>query len=397
LGLANSGQCDQCQIRATLAQEAFEVSARKIIWEAVKVMVAAVIAAIVVEIFHDKGIYPDRWLIDETSDALSSRTSYYLLIVVIALPVLFAEHALGWLTKRPERHAISPPQADDGAKFESPLKIRVGDDREFEDIPKGSLYGFTRRLKFELKNDDSSKTAADCKVQITKIFPDPGYRGPWVLAEGFSLSPGDAAYIPVAQRGEGREPTKFDRSDTSIEICVPGNHPPLLPVEVENVLTLRATARDMPFREAKLVVWIDEGRLRIRAVATLARAVATPARASGVREKIPLWEASRRTFDECRDTRGGKIALGLNNSEDEIIGYYAYALAEKIPIYGTPPLSTKEQQVPLKLGSAQQRIEFRNCVGYAVSVFAGDLNNFQGLFVYEDDLAIAIEKIKSVI
>ena len=311
-----------------------------------------------------------------------------MLIVVIALPILFAEHALGWLRKRPDKHAISAPQTDNGAKFESPLKIRVGDDREFEDVPKGSLYSFTRRLKLELKNDDPSKTAADCKVQITKISPDPGYRGPWVLAQGFSLSPGDAAYIPVALRGEARERQKFDSSDTSIEICAPGKHPPLLPIEEENVLTVRATAKDIPFREAKLVVWIDDGRLRIRAGATSARA-------SGARSKIPLWEAARRTFDECRDTRGGRIARGLNDSEDEIIGYYAYALAEKIPIYGTPQLSAKVQQVPLKLGSAQHRIEFQNRVGYAVSAFSGDLNNFDDLFVHEDDLAMAIEKIKS--
>ena len=145
-------------------------------------------------------------------------------------------------------------------------------------------------------------------------------------------------------------------------------------------------------------MWIDQGRLRIRAEATPARAIgATPARASGTGRKIRLWEAARRTFEECRDTRGGKIALGLNKSADEIIGYYAYALAEKIPIYGTPPLSTKEQQVPLKLSSAQRRIEFRNCVGYAVSAFAGDLNNFEDLFVYEDDLIVAIQEIKSVI
>jgi hypothetical protein len=363
------------------------VNAREIIWETVKVVVAAVIAAIAIEILHDQGIYPDRWLIEETSDALSSRTSYYLLVVAIALPVLFAEHALSWLTKRSDKHPILAQQ---GAKFESPLKIRVGDDREFEDVPKGSLYSFTRRLKFGLKNDDPSKTAADCKVQITNIFPDPGYRGPWVLAQGLSLSPGETVYIPIAQRGEAREPKKFDSSDTMIEICAPGDHPPLLSIEVESVLTLRATARDTPFREATLVVWIEEGRLQIRAGAA-------PARASGARGKISLWEAARRTFEECRDTRGGKIARGLNNSEDEIIGYYAYALAEKIPIYGTPPLSKKEQQVHLKLGSAEHRIEFRNCVGYAVSAFAGDLNNFNNLFVYEDDLVTAIERIKSVI
>ena len=182
-GKADPKACNERQMCGTMTQGT-KVSARKVIWETVKVMVAAVIAAIIIEILHDKGIYPDRWLIEETSDVLSSRTSYYLLIVLIALPVLFAEHAVGLLRKRLEKRAIPGPQGGEGAQFESPLKITVGDEREFEDVPKGNLYSFTRRLKFELKNDDPSKTATDCKVQITKIFPDPGYRGPWVLAQG---------------------------------------------------------------------------------------------------------------------------------------------------------------------------------------------------------------------
>lgn len=362
------------------------MGARKIIWEAVKVFVAAIIAAIVVESLHDKGVYPDRWLIEKTANWLSSRTSYYLLIVIIALLVLFAEHMVGWLRKR----AKHGPQNEDVTKLDSPLKITIGDDREFEDAPKGNLYSVTRRLKFELKNDDPSKTATDCKVQISKISPDPGYRGPWILAQGFSLSPGDAVFIPVAQRREAREPEEFDSSDTSIEVCASGSHAPLLPIEVENLLTLRATAKDMPFRETELVVWIERGKLQVRVAGTPAKTPIQP-------NKINLWEAARRTYDECRDTRGGKIVVGLNDSEEDIIGYYAYALAEKIPIYGTPALSAKEQVVPLKLGSSALRIEFKDRIGYAVSAFASDLNNFKGLFVREHDLIKAIQEIKTVL
>jgi hypothetical protein len=113
--------------------------------------------------------------------------------------------------------------------------------------------------------------------------------------------------------------------------------------------------------------------------------------------EVPLWEAARRTYDECKHTRGGKIAQGLNNSQDEIISYYAYALAEKIPIYGTPPLSSKKEKVALKLGSSALRIEFRNGVAYAVSAFSDGLENSNSLFVYEDELEQAIAKIKNII
>ncbi len=109
------------------------------------------------------------------------------------------------------------------------------------------------------------------KVQITEIAPDPGYRGPWILAQEFSLSPGDAVYIPVVQRGEAREPQKYDSSDTTVEVCTSDHRGPLLPIEAESVLTVRATARDMSFREIELVVWIEKGTLQIRAAGTPAR------------------------------------------------------------------------------------------------------------------------------
>ena len=117
---------------------------------------------------------------------------------------------------------------------------------------------------------------------------------------------------------------------------------------------------------------------------------------SSPQNEVPLWEAARRTYDECRQTPGGKIAQGLNNWSDEIISYYAYALAEKIPIYGTPPLSLKKEKVALKLGSSALRIEFRNCAAYAVSAFSDGLGNSNNLFVYEGELEQAIAKIKNV-
>jgi hypothetical protein len=112
---------------------------------------------------------------------------------------------------------------------------------------------------------------------------------------------------------------------------------------------------------------------------------------------VPLYEAARRTYDEVKDTRGGKIARGLNNNPEKIIRYYAYALAAKIPIYGTPALSKYVRKIDLKLGSSAIRIEFRNGIACAVSSFADGLENADNLFVYESDLDRGIEIIKTTI
>ncbi len=111
---------------------------------------------------------------------------------------------------------------------------------------------------------------------------------------------------------------------------------------------------------------------------------------------VPLYEAARRAYDECKNTRGGKIAKGINNSPEEIISYYAYALAEKIPIYGIPPLSRYAEKVPLKLGSSALRIEFRGKIAFAVSAFSDGLENSENLFVHESDLEDAIKSIRTI-
>jgi hypothetical protein len=222
---------------------------RRIIWEFFKVMVAAIIAAIVIEILHDDGYYPDRWLLGlivQSSGALFSPLAYLLLAILIAVPLLFAEHWIGpflvsWWKKRskPQDTGVPPSKL-------APLQINVGEDGPFSDIPKHGLYGFAQRFKIELCNTDPSKTASQCKVQITKIEPESGYRGPWILAEGLTLASGDQAYIPIVQYGQARQPEITNNADTAIQVCSTGKQP-LLQIDKENILTVRATAPDMPF------------------------------------------------------------------------------------------------------------------------------------------------------
>jgi hypothetical protein len=87
-----------------------------------KGLVAAIIGATGVEVLHEFGWFPDKklaGLIMQTPTLASSTLTYALLVAVIALPLLFAEHWLGpfisgWLTReRPEgsaSHHEIPPQ-----------------------------------------------------------------------------------------------------------------------------------------------------------------------------------------------------------------------------------------------------------------------------------------------
>jgi TIR domain len=104
-------------------------------------------------------------------------------------------------------------------KVREPLQIVVGEDGPFMESPKGGPWSLTRRLKIAVRNNQVSNTITGCKVQITDIQPYSGYRGPWLLAEEFTLSAGDESYIPVVQYGEARDKAKYDCADTIIEVC----------------------------------------------------------------------------------------------------------------------------------------------------------------------------------
>lgn len=109
---------------------------------------------------------------------------------------------------------------------------------------------------------------------------------------------------------------------------------------------------------------------------------------------VPLYEAARRAYDENRETDSAKMARAIDSSPEAIISYFAYALAELIPIYGTPPLSKYVEKIAFKPGSSALRIEFRNEIGYAVSAWADGRENSDNLFVHESSLEEAIKRLR---
>lgn len=151
------------------------------------------------------------------------------------------------------------------------LELSVGTDHEYYDVPKSGLYSYNKRLKLKLENISRSKTIASGKVQILSIEPPCGYRGPWLLAEGLTLAAGDHIFLPLASYNELRELDKGMTPEDTFQIeSVPSkqHHQPLLGTENQpHVLSLRATATDVPFCDIKVKLWVDEnGRFQIEKI-----------------------------------------------------------------------------------------------------------------------------------
>jgi len=106
-------------------------------------------------------------------------------------------------------------------------------------------------------------------------------------------------------------------------------------------------------------------------------------------EEIPLREAAMRTYE---GTRGGLIPPELDKSWEEILSYYCYVLAEKIPIYGQFPPSRTKALVYLQ-NSHTRRVVFDGSITHAKSLFAGE-EGASNLYVLKGDLTSAIETIK---
>jgi hypothetical protein len=194
---------------------------------------------------------------------------YILASSVAAAPIEFLfrwdlNHATAEIV---QRHAPTESNIETQSQV---LKLSVGMDAEYYDVPKGSLYSFTKRFKVKLENLSTYKAITQGKVQILSIEPFCGYRGPWLIEEGITLAAGDHKLLPLAQYNELREPEKGMKSEDTFlidSVESRSHHKPLLGTDTEHVLLLRATAFDAPFSDIKCRVWVDKnGRFRIEEI-----------------------------------------------------------------------------------------------------------------------------------
>jgi hypothetical protein len=169
-----------------------------------------------------------------------------------------------------QRFENSPAAKIVRAKFEQSmtpptLKLSAGTHIPYYEITDHSnLYILAKLFKIKLENIDPHKTAINCKVQILSISPDCKYSEPWTLGEGFTLAAGEHIYLPLASYREVREPEKFKYVDSCFEICAETEYRPMLGIEDQYVLTIRATANDAPFSQGKFKLWVDNsGKFQI--------------------------------------------------------------------------------------------------------------------------------------
>jgi hypothetical protein len=166
-----------------------------------------------------------------------------------------------------QRHALIKSNTE----TQSPvLKLSVGMDAEYYDVPKGGLYSFTKRFKVKLENLNTHKAITQGKVQILSIEPFCGYRGPWLVEQEITLAAGDHKFLPLAQYNELREPEKgMKPEDTFVINSVESrdHHKPLLGTETKHIVILRATAFDAPYSDIKCRLWVDKkGRFQIEEI-----------------------------------------------------------------------------------------------------------------------------------
>ena len=123
-----------------------------------------------------------------------------------------------------------------------------------------------------------------------EIEPYSGVTLPRILREGFSLAAGDRTFVPLAQYGEARDPTKFNCADTLIEI-LGGDRPIAIAHEHPSFIKICVTAMSAPFSEKSCKVWVDaKGRFRI------SRADAPDPIAIAVERDVWLYDAVCRLF-----------------------------------------------------------------------------------------------------
>lgn len=145
----------------------------------------------------------------------------------------------------------------------SALKLAFGEEGQFQNISKHSLYKITRQFCVRIVNDSPTETVSACKVQITAIEPWTGAKLPRILKDGFTLASGDSTFIPLASYGEAREQEKYACGDTLIEV-LGGDRPIAVAHDQRSIITIRATAVGAPFCEEKCAIWVDtNGRLKI--------------------------------------------------------------------------------------------------------------------------------------
>jgi hypothetical protein len=261
--------------------------------------------------------------------------------LIAFLVLLGAAVGLAALVRHQITNAAHPQASANGGTPEAHfIEINYGEEAPFEKITSGShLYRLERMLLLEFKNTHPHGALQSCKLEIVSIEPFMGLRRPLVLRDNFTLAGGDHVFIPFVTYGESRTVDRSVVGDTAIAICAPEGSSPnflaALPHDVENIITLRATAIGSAYREEKFVVWVGAGtRLRIRKYENTTDQPAY----------ISFEDATKEAYGAARNTDIGRSAETMNTNG--VLAWFAwYYHTQGIPIYGNVRNSTRVEPV----------------------------------------------------
>lgn len=270
---------------------------------------------------------------DVIAYTLSHLVPFVLACLVVAILVIVVRYEVSRETKKEEKDdPVSPTWTT------QPIEINYGEEGPFETLSRTDMSRLERVLSVEFKNPHSDITITNCKLEVTNIEPFVGYRRPLVVKENFALASGDHEFIPFVKYGESR--VGDDRvADTVIALLAPKGENPwflaALPHDVENIITLRATAIGTAFCEERVVVWVGAGtRLRIR-------------KYEGGEDQpayISFEDATKEAYGAARNTDIGRSAETMN--KNGVLAWFGwYYHTQSIPVYGNVRNSTRIEPV----------------------------------------------------
>jgi len=317
-----------------------------------------IISRAFLEFAHANGWYPELHLarlMMASTDVWHVGWARWGIIAVITVALWATGYWFFFVRTKPTKRASIPPTPPVPDATPSLLCLSVGEDHAFIDYPNYTPYSLTRRYSVRLDNISPDKSVSDCKVIVTAIQPESGFRLPRLLKEGFALAAGDHTFIRLVSYGEAREPSKFNCAD-SVVVVWGSARETALQFEKPNAFTIRATALGSPFTELTCYAWVDpNGKLRI--------SDAPPAEdhvGRVIERDVYLSDAIKRAHSgrwlrSGRDFNGLGIALDAAERLSKLVAdVRQLALDGKLPLWGKRAASDVWEVVPKEFWESNQ-------------------------------------------
>jgi hypothetical protein len=115
-------------------------------------------------------------------------------------------------------------------------------------------------------------------------------------------------------------------------------------------------------------------------------------------QQLSLVEAATQAYEQTKGTTPAAFAEGSADPEtrnEDIITWYCFYLAERLPIYGNQPPSRVSEKINWAAVGKRMNFRFRNGALRLIETFR-DEQYYENLYVDEKDLKGAVEQLKAL-